>query len=91
MVPKQLPPASSRIYLLIYNTFCAFLWLRILLLVIQTLISSPNRDISVSYITLEPWTRFAQTLAAAEILHAAIGKPLLQDPICSFRFYWPHF
>jgi very-long-chain (3R)-3-hydroxyacyl-CoA dehydratase len=67
-------PAASRVYLIIYNTTCAFLWLRILVLVVGTLISAPEEDISVAYTTLEPWTRCAQTLAVAEILHAATGK-----------------
>ncbi|CAI7609087.1 unnamed protein product [Penicillium pancosmium] len=66
-------PAISRIYLMLYNTICAFFWLRILVLAVDTLISAPDKDISVAYITLEPWTRCTQTLAVAEILHAATG------------------
>lgn len=69
------PSATSRIYLLIYNSACALLWLRTLLTTITTIISSPDQDISAAYTTLEPWTRCAQTLAVAEILHAATGKP----------------
>lgn len=61
----------SRLYLLIYNTACAILWARILLTTISTLITS---DISTVYTNLEPWTRYAQTIAVAEILHAATGK-----------------
>lgn len=76
MPPNQSrSPAFSRIYLTIYNTICAFLWLRILVLVVDTVISAPDKDISVAYTTLEPWTRYAQTLAVVEILHAATGKP----------------
>jgi very-long-chain (3R)-3-hydroxyacyl-CoA dehydratase len=61
----------KRIYLLIYNTVCATLWLRILVTVIFTLVSSP--DVSDVYTSVEPWTRFTQTLAVAEIIHAACG------------------
>ena len=68
----QLGP--SQIYLMIYNTVCAFLWLRILVLVISTLFSPADKDITEAYINLEPWTRCAQTLAVAEIVHAATGK-----------------
>lgn len=60
---------------MLYNTICAFFWLRILVLAVDTLISAPDKDIPVAYTTLEPWTRCAQTLAVAEILHAATGKP----------------
>jgi very-long-chain (3R)-3-hydroxyacyl-CoA dehydratase len=61
----------SKVYLLIYNTTCAILWSRILLTTILTLTTS---DIASVYTNLEPWTRLAQTLAVAEILHAATGK-----------------
>lgn len=59
---------------MIYNIICACLWLRILVLAVDTVISA-DKDISAAYTTLEPWTRYAQTLAVAEILHAATGKP----------------
>lgn len=62
----------NRIYLLLYNTVCALLWLRIFITLIFTLVSSP--DASVVYTSIEPWTRFTQTLAVAEIIHAACGK-----------------
>ncbi|KAL3475018.1 tyrosine phosphatase-like protein [Aspergillus californicus] len=58
--------SASRAYLLLYNTTNTLLWLRILLTVIT---SSP----SSIYTTLEPWTRWTQTLAVVEILHAATG------------------
>lgn len=64
-------PATSRTYLLSYNTIGAALWLHILFGTAATLISSP--DISAVYTSLETWTRCAQTLAVAEILHAATG------------------
>ncbi|KAJ5860545.1 uncharacterized protein N7529_007855, partial [Penicillium soppii] len=66
----------SRLYLLIYNTACAILWARILLTTISTLITS---DISTVYTNLEPWTRYAQTIAVAEILHAATG--IVRSPV----------
>jgi very-long-chain (3R)-3-hydroxyacyl-CoA dehydratase len=61
----------NRIYLLFYNAVCASLWFRILITLIFTLVSSP--DASVVYTYLEPWTRFIQTLAVVEIIHAACG------------------
>lgn len=83
MPPKSPRPQSGpgQTYLMIYNTICAFLWLRILVLVISTLLSPTDKDISEAYINLEPWTRGAQTLAVAEILHAATGKPPTLKPI----------
>ncbi|CAG7955301.1 unnamed protein product [Penicillium olsonii] len=65
----------ARLYLLAYNTICAIIWARILLTTITTLIAS---DVSSVY-ALEPWTRFAQTLAVAEIIHAATG--IVRSPV----------
>ncbi|KAF3385479.1 hypothetical protein F1880_001726 [Penicillium rolfsii] len=65
------PGGIKRIYLLIYNTLCAALWLHIFATVIFTRVSSP--DISDVYKYVEPWARFAQTLTIAEIIHAACG------------------
>ncbi|KAF9889162.1 hypothetical protein FE257_007651 [Aspergillus nanangensis] len=56
----------KRIYLLTYNTLCTVLWAGILLAIIITS-QSPNSI----YTTIEPWTRWTQTLAVAEFLHAA--------------------
>ncbi|KAJ5464359.1 uncharacterized protein N7458_000045 [Penicillium daleae] len=66
------PSSINRIYLLIYNTVCASLWLRILITTILILVSSS--DVSNVYTSLEPWTRLTQTLAVAEIIHAACGR-----------------
>lgn len=67
-------PSTSKPYLLTYNALSALLWLRILI----PILSAPST--ATVYTTLEPWTRWTQTLAAAEILHAALGAlpPLLQ-------------
>ncbi|KAI9929189.1 hypothetical protein ASPWEDRAFT_168973 [Aspergillus wentii DTO 134E9] len=54
-------------YLILYNSLSALLWLRILVTVLSTP-SPPSL-----YSTLEPWTRWTQTLAVLEILHAATG------------------
>lgn len=62
---------TKREYLLFYNTVCAALWLHILVTVIFTLASSP--EVSAVYTSVEPWTRWTQTLAIAEIIHAACG------------------
>ncbi|KAJ5388955.1 uncharacterized protein N7496_000023 [Penicillium cataractarum] len=69
----------NRIYLLFYNTVCASLWLRIFVTLISTLLSSP--DALVVYISLEPWTRFTQTLAVAEIIHAACAPGITRSPV----------
>lgn len=70
-------------YLLLYNTLSSTLWLCIFLNVIAALLSPapPSTDTSDAplrsainvYPHLEPMTRWTQTLAIAEILHAAIG------------------
>ncbi|KAF7592033.1 hypothetical protein BBP40_000756 [Aspergillus hancockii] len=76
MPPKQTPTpnfSSKRAYLLFYNTVSSILWLRILLTILTT--KSPPS----TYATLEPWTRWTQTLAVAEILHSAAG--LTRAPI----------
>ncbi|KAJ5661997.1 uncharacterized protein N7477_009613 [Penicillium maclennaniae] len=79
MVSTQSKPhsAASRTYLLLYNTIGAVLWLHILSSTAATLISSPN--ISAVYTSLEAWTRCAQSLAVAEILHAATG--IIRAPV----------
>ncbi|EAW21574.1 putative membrane protein [Aspergillus fischeri NRRL 181] len=60
-------------YLLLYNTLSFTLWLRILLGVITALLSSPHPSPNNVYPHLEPQTRWTQTLAIVEILHAATG------------------
>ncbi|CAG7951790.1 unnamed protein product [Penicillium salamii] len=75
MAGSQSRAQPTRLYLLAYNTTCAIIWARILFTTITTLISS---DVSSVY-ALEPWTRFAQTLAVAEILHAATG--IVRSPV----------
>ncbi|KAJ5294259.1 hypothetical protein PENANT_c028G01999 [Penicillium antarcticum] len=69
--------SASQVYLLAYNTICAGLWLYVLLGTAAALIFSP--DISAVYASLEPWTRCVQTLAVAEIMHAASG--LIRSPV----------
>lgn len=68
MSPKQEPLSPKRAYLLFYNAISTILWFRILLTVLTT------HDPASTYTTLEPWTRWTQTLAIAEILHSAAGK-----------------
>ncbi|KAH8423925.1 putative membrane protein [Aspergillus melleus] len=73
----------SKTYLLAYNALGAILWLRILLTLLLHLVPLINPSPSPSpftsstltsiYTTLEPQTRWAQTLAIADILHAAAG------------------
>ncbi|KAJ6005391.1 hypothetical protein N7451_003335 [Penicillium sp. IBT 35674x] len=73
MAPKDPPqPQSSisRTYLLLYNATCAALWLSILVKTVTTWIQSP--DITAVYGSAEPLTRFTQTIAVVEILHAAL-------------------
>ncbi|KAI9044480.1 putative membrane protein [Aspergillus affinis] len=71
----------SKAYLLAYNALGAILWLRILLTLLPFLpLLQPSLSLSPSpstltsiYTTLEPQARWAQTLAVADILHAAAG------------------
>ncbi|PGH13647.1 hypothetical protein AJ79_03495 [Helicocarpus griseus UAMH5409] len=82
MAPKTSAPQprAIRLYLLTYNTTAALFWLHILLTTLSTLLSSSSSpNISSVYTSLEPWTRCAQTLAVAEILHAATG--IIHSPI----------
>ncbi|KAL3489099.1 tyrosine phosphatase-like protein [Aspergillus germanicus] len=65
--------ATPRCYLLLYNIVSVLLWLRILLAVIT------SYGDSQIYTTIEPWTRWTQTLAVLEILHAATG--ITRSPI----------
>lgn len=82
MPPAKESPGwtAKRVYLLAYNATCALLWLRILLSIISILLSqtdtaNPNPSIPILvYTTVEPWARWTQTLAVAEILHAATGN-----------------
>ncbi|KAB8071922.1 tyrosine phosphatase-like protein [Aspergillus leporis] len=70
MHPKQDPApqfSPKRAYLLLYNAISSLLWLHILLTVLTT------KTPASTYTTLEPWTRWTQTLAVAEILHSAAG------------------
>ena len=53
-------------YLILYNTLSAALWARILL----TVVTTPASDL---YQSIEPWARGTQTLAIAEIFHAALS------------------
>ncbi|KAE8323405.1 tyrosine phosphatase-like protein [Aspergillus sergii] len=73
MSPKQEPLSPKGAYLLFYNAISTILWLRILLTVLTT------HDPASTYTTLEPWTRWTQTLAIAEILHSAAG--LTRSPV----------
>ncbi|PLB40863.1 putative membrane protein [Aspergillus candidus] len=87
MPPAKESPGwtAKRVYLLAYNATCALLWLRILLSIISILLSqtdtaNPNPSIPILvYTTVEPWARWTQTLAVAEILHAATG--LTRSPV----------
>ncbi|PYI25511.1 PTPLA-domain-containing protein [Aspergillus indologenus CBS 114.80] len=68
-------------YLLLYNTTNALLWTRILLTILTTIILASGVPSSPEtlYTTLEPWTRWTQTLASLEILHSALG--LTRSPV----------
>ncbi|KAL4945189.1 hypothetical protein BDV06DRAFT_231588 [Aspergillus oleicola] len=73
MPPSQSTPAKA--YLLFYNGLSALLWLRILLTIVTiTFTSDASTSATESiYTTLEPQTRWTQTLAVVEILHSATG------------------
>ncbi|KAL2854344.1 tyrosine phosphatase-like protein [Aspergillus pseudoustus] len=59
--------SASKVYLLLYNSVSALLWLRILLTIVASY-SDPE-----IYTIVETWTRWTQTLAVIEILHATTG------------------
>lgn len=56
-------------YLLLYNATSCLLWLYILI----SIITSTTTPL---YPTIEPYTRWTQTLSIADIFHAATGLPL---------------
>lgn len=60
-------------YLVVYNTINALLWVYIF----SSIVLSPFQSPQTTYATLEPWTRWTQTIAILEILHAALGKSSL--------------
>ncbi|PWY72866.1 PTPLA-domain-containing protein [Aspergillus eucalypticola CBS 122712] len=68
-------PSLRTTYLATYNTINALLWLYIF----SSIILSPFQSPQTIYVTLEPWTRWTQTIAILEILHAALG--LTRSPI----------
>ncbi|KAL4772123.1 tyrosine phosphatase-like protein [Aspergillus nidulans var. acristatus] len=71
---------TARIYLLLYNSINALLWLRILITVLRAYSQNPNAiSLPTLYTAVEPQVRWTQTLAVAEILHAAIG--LTRSPV----------
>ncbi|GKZ75730.1 hypothetical protein AnigIFM56816_000389 [Aspergillus niger] len=57
-------------YLVTYNSINALLWLYIF----SSIVVSPFQSPQTTYSTLEPWTRWTQTIAILEILHASLGK-----------------
>ncbi|RDH34536.1 tyrosine phosphatase-like protein [Aspergillus welwitschiae] len=63
------------IYLVTYNSINALLWLYIF----SSIVVSPFQSPQTTYATLEPWTRWTQTIAILEILHASLG--LTRSPI----------
>lgn len=69
--PQAIPQSHS--YLLAYNILCAIFWLHVFLRTIIALIVF--HDVSAVFASLEPWTRWTQTLAVLDILHAALGIP----------------
>ena len=52
-------------YLLLYNAVSCLLWLYILISLVTA---------TTPYPTVEPYTRWTQTLSIAEIVHAATGS-----------------
>ncbi|KAL7651209.1 hypothetical protein ACMYSQ_010947 [Aspergillus niger] len=62
-------------YLVTYNSINALLWLYIF----SSIVVSPFQSPQTTYSTLEPWTRWTQTIAILEILHASLG--LTRSPI----------
>ncbi|KAL5002269.1 tyrosine phosphatase-like protein [Aspergillus recurvatus] len=71
---------TARIYLLLYNSINALLWLHILITVLTTHFQDFNATfLPTLYTTLEPQARWTQTLAVAEIFHAATG--LTRSPV----------
>ena len=65
-------PIISR-YLLFYNLVCAVLWSRVLWATVEPY-AWPQASPQEAAYKVEPWARWSQTLAIAEIIHAVIGE-----------------
>jgi len=74
---KVVPPTYRTLYLILYNFVSALLWSVILgrILLITTLFGYRSVHSGVA-----DFTRWTQTLAALEILHAAVGTSLPTSP-----------
>lgn len=69
MGTRQANLTPKDIYLILYNTLCGGLWARVLVTVLAT-------PVPEAYTELEYWTRWTQSIAILEVLHAAIGKSI---------------
>ncbi|KAK5122144.1 hypothetical protein LTR85_004390 [Meristemomyces frigidus] len=73
---KIIPPSYRSLYLILYNCVSAFLWSVILGRVLSITTIHSYRGV---HIGTGQWTKWTQTLAGLEVLHAAIG--LVRTPI----------
>ncbi len=73
--PPATPALSLRTkYLILYNAVNAYLWHVVLARVLATLVRT--RGTSDTYAEVGAFTKWTQTVAVLEILHAALGTPL---------------
>jgi len=70
---KVIPPSYRSLYLICYNAVSALLWSVVLGRVLLILTLHGYRSVHVG---VGGWTKWTQTLAVLEIVHAAIGTKL---------------
>ena len=68
---REVPPSYRALYLILYNSISAFLWLVVLGRVLSIATVHGYHQV---YTGTGRWTKWTQTLAGLEVLHAAIGK-----------------
>jgi hypothetical protein len=73
---KKSSPAKNG-YLILYNAVSALLWVVVLS---RTLQITSTKGYKSTYLGVGEWTKWTQTLAGLEVLHAATGR---NNPILS--------
>ena len=68
---KVVPPTWRSLYLILYNSVSALLWAVVLGRVLAIESVHGRRGV---YLGVGQWTKWTQTVAALEVVHAGLGK-----------------
>lgn len=74
---KVVPPSYRSLYLILYNSISAILWSAVLG---RVLLIAPLHGYRNVYAGVGEYTKWTQTLAMLEVLHAAIGAKTRSSP-----------